>query len=181
MSEKYKIAADTQPHFVTCTITGWVDVFSREAYREKILESLSFCQSEKGLLIHAWVIMSNHLHLIVSSKANALADIIRDFKKYTAKQIIAAIRDNENESRREWMLNLFLYAGSRNGNNKEYQFWKSGYHPIVLDSPVKIEQRLKYLHENPVRAGWVREPQDYKYSSAVDYYTGTKGLLKIEL
>jgi REP element-mobilizing transposase RayT len=124
--------------------------------------------------------MSNHLHLIISSQINRLSDIMRDFKKYTSKQIIIAIQNNERESRKTWMLNMFGYAGRGNNDNKDFQFWRNGYHPIVLDSPMKIEQRLTYLHENPVKAGIVREPQDYKYSSAIDYYTKTKGLLTIE-
>lgn len=181
MSHKYKIAEDYQPHFVTCTVIGWVDVFSREGYKEKIIESLSFCQKHKGLLLHAWIIMSNHLHLVISSQHNRLPDIMRDFKKYTSKQIFVAIENNERESRRKWMLNMFEYAGRNNNDNKDFQFWRNGYHPVLLDCAVKVEQRLIYLHENPVRAGIVREAQDYKYSSAIDYYTKDKGLLTVEL
>jgi putative transposase len=180
MSSKYKVGEDAIPHFVTFTVVGWVDVFSREHYKQIITCSLKYCQENKGLVLHAWVIMTNHVHLIMSSDSNKLEYLVRDIKKYTSKQIIKAIEDNPEESRKEWMLNLFSYAGKCNNKNKDHQFWKQDYHPIELNTPQKVQQRLNYLHNNPVRAGHVWEPWHYKYSSAVDYCTNEKGLLKIE-
>ena len=97
MATRYRFGESQIPHFITCTVVNWIDVFSREQYKEIIIESLKYCIDAKGLEFHAWVIMSNHLHLIVSAKdEEKLADIIRDFKKYTSKQIIKAIDDNQN-------------------------------------------------------------------------------------
>ena len=181
MSSKYKVGEDAIAHFVTFSVVGWIDVFSREQYKELFVESLKYCQATKGLVLHAWVIMTNHVHLIISSKDNELENIVRDLKKYTSKQIIKAIEENTIESRKDWMLNIFSYAGKNNTNNKAYQFWKQDYHPIELNTPEKLNQRFDYLHENPVRSGLVWEPWHYKYSSAIDYYTNELGLLKIEL
>ncbi len=181
MSSKYKVIEDAVPHFVTFTVVGWVDVFSRVLYKDLIVESLRFCQEQKGLEIHAWVIMTNHLHLIISSKESKLPDVVRDLKKYTSKQMLKAIETNNEESRKEWMLNLFAYAGRNNSNNKDMQFWKQEYHPAILDTFEKYEQRMRYLHENPVRSGLVWEAWHYKYSSAIDYYKGEKGLLKLKM
>ena len=181
MSSKYKVGEDAIAHFVTFSVVGWIDVFSREQYKQLFVESLKYCQQHKGLVLHAWVIMTNHVHLIISSKENKLEYIVRDLKKYTSKQILKAIEENNSESRKEWMLNIFSYAGKNNTNNKTYQFWKQDYHPIELDTLEKLKQRLDYLHENPVRSGMVWEPWHYKYSSAIDYYTNEHGLLKIEL
>jgi putative transposase len=180
MSSKYKVGEDAIAHFVTFSVIGWIDVFSRETYKEILINSLRFCQENKGLKLHAWIIMTNHVHLIVSSDSNKIEWLVRDIKKYSSKQIIAAIRENSTESRKEWMLNLFSYAGKSNSNNKEFQFWKQDYHPIELDTAIKARDRLDYLHENPVRSGLVWESWHYKYSSAVDYYTNERGLLKIE-
>ncbi len=180
MSGKYKVGEDAIPHFVTFSVVGWVDIFSREQYKELFVESLKYCQREKGMVLHAWVIMTNHVHLIISSNSNKLQDIVRDLKKYTSKQTIKAIEENNSESRKEWMLNIFSFAGKSNNNNKDFQFWKQDYHPIELNTPEKIKQRLDYLHENPLRSGLVWEPWHYKYSSAIDYYTNEHGLLKIE-
>jgi REP element-mobilizing transposase RayT len=120
----YKIRNQSAIHFVTFAVVEWVDVFTRKDYRDIILESIRFCQKEKGLLLHSWCIMSNHLHLIVSAKDSNLSDILRDFKKFTSKQIITAIENNPGESRKEWMLNIFRQQGSKNSRNSEYQFWR---------------------------------------------------------
>ena len=125
--------------------------------------------------------MTNHVHLIISSETAKLEELIRDIKKFTSKQIIKAITENPEESRKEWMLNIFSYAGKGNKNNKEFQFWKQNYHPVELTMIEMLSQRLEYLHENPVRSGLVWEAWHYKYSSAIDYYTNEKGLLPIEL
>ena len=180
MSSKYKVGEDAIAHFVTFSVVGWIDVFSRECYKEIFVNSLKYCQENKGLKLHAWVIMTNHVHLIVSSDTNKIENLVRDIKKYSSKQIIAAIQESKTESRKEWMLNLFSYAGKNNSNNKDFQFWKQDYHPIELNTADKLKQRLDYLHENPVRSGLVWEPWHYKYSSAIDYYTNEHGLLKIE-
>ncbi len=101
MSSKYKVGEDAIPHFVTFSVVGWVDVFSREQYKELFVESLKYCQQQKGMVLHAWVIMTNHVHLIISSNSNQLENIVRDLKKYTSKQIIKAIQENNSESRKE--------------------------------------------------------------------------------
>ena len=162
-------------------MVGWIDVFSREFYKEIMVKSLEYCIESKGLNLYAWVIMTNHVHLIVSSTTNKIEHIVRDLKKYTSKQIIKAIQENTTESRKDWMLNIFSFVGQNNNNNKDFQFWKQDYHPIELNTNEKLKQRLDYLHENPVRSGLVWEPWHYKYSSAMDYYTTEHGLIKIEL
>ena len=180
MSSKYKVGEDAIAHFVTFSVVGWIDVFSRECYKEIFVNSLKYCQEHKGLKLHAWVIMTNHVHMILSSDTNKIENLVRDIKKYSGKQIIEAIQKSKTESRKEWMLNLFNYAGKNNSNNKDFQFWKQDYHPIELNSANKSKDRLDYLHENPVRSGLVWEPWHCKYSSAIDYYTNEHGLLKIE-
>ncbi len=180
MSGKYKVGDDAIPHFVTFTVVGWIDVFSRECYKEEMLESLRFCIRNKGLVVHAWVIMTNHVHLIVSTNKNRIPDLVRDIKKYTSRQIIELIMQHPQESRRDWMLNIFSFVGKGNKNNKDYQFWQLNYHPVELNTSEKSDKRLRYLHDNPVRSGLVREAWHYKYSSAIDYHTNEKDLLDIE-
>ena len=179
MSGKYRVGEDDVAHFVTFTVVGWIDVFSREQYKEMFVKSLKYCQENKALTLHAWVIMTNHVHLIISSRTNKIDHIVRDMKKYTSKQIIRSIQDNHGESRKEWMLSIFNFTGRNNSNNKEFQFWKQDYHPVELNSAEKLRQRLDYLHGNPVKSGLVWEPWHYKYSSAIDYCTNEKGLLDI--
>jgi putative transposase len=180
MSEKYKIIDSIDPHFVTFTVVGWIDVFSREYYKEIITESLQYCTAEKGLILNAWIIMTNHIHLIIRSDEANLSSLVRDMKKYTSKQIVDAIKLNSKESRRNWLIKMFKCENINLNKSQEYQFWRKGYHPVCLSTSHMINQRLNYLHQNPVKSGLVWEPWHYKYSSAIDYYTNEKGLLTIE-
>lgn len=120
------------------------------------------------------------LHLIISSQDKPLEDIMRDMKRHTSKEITKAIMANTKESRRDWMLWFFKRDGEYNPNNDYYQFWQQGNHPIELWSEDVTRQKLDYLHNNPVVAGWVDEPEDFLYSSARDY-AGRKGLIEISL
>ena len=166
----YKIVNQNHIHFITPTIVGWLDVFSRKIYRDIILESLSYCRKEKGMSIHAYVIMTNHLHLVVSAKEGfKLSDIIRDFKGYTAKRIIEEILHNPKESRSDWMIRLLKYFANENNRNKKYQLWQQNNHPVELVSKMWTGRRIEYVHDNPVRAGLVRRQEDYLHSSASNY------------
>lgn len=180
MSSRYKVQDDQCPHFLTFTVTGWVDVFTRSQYADALLESLQYCIDNKGLRMHAWVIMSNHVHLIASVEEGfSIPGFVRDFKKFTSHKVTSLIEANKRESRKGWMLQLFSFAGKRSGT-KEYQFWQADYHPVRLDNAEMLEQRLNYLHLNPVRAGYVDQPEWYRYSSAVWHVKGESGLLMIQ-
>lgn len=177
--EGYKIRDQYGVHFITFATVQWVDVFSRYCYVETVINSLRYCITEKALKLHAWCIMSNHIHLIASAENGNLSDIIRDFKKFTSNTILTQIENNNEESRRGWMLWLFKQAGANNSNNTIYQFWQQDNQPILLNTPGFTLTKLNYLHNNPVKAGFVEKPEDYLLSSARDY-NGSKGLLPVE-
>ena len=126
---------------------------------------MKYCQANKGLEIYAFVVMSNHIHLLIRSDTGKLSDTIREFKSFTAKQILLAI-DSESESRREWMLNLFEFSAKQHKRNENYQFWTHENHAELVYSNKFIDQKINYIHENPVRAGIVDNAEDYLYSSA---------------
>src|SRR5690606_30159556 len=182
MSDRgYSIRDQYAIHFITFAVVQWIDVFTRKEYTDIVVDSLRFCQLNKGLRIHAWCIMSNHVHLILSTQEPyRLSDTLRDFKRYTPLPVVKAISENQRQSRKRWMLWIFKKAGEDNNRNREFQFWQQGNHPIQCDSNAIIDSRIKYLHENPVRAGIVRKEEEYIYSSALDYYTGESGLIKID-
>ena len=166
-------------YFVTDTVVDWVDIFTRPIYKHIVIESLQYCQEHKGLIIYAWVLMSNHLHAIVGSEGEAkVSDIWRDFKKITSKEIIATIKTEISESRSEWMLNRFEYSGKNDKKIKNYRFWQEGNDAQGIYLNEYFEQKLNYIHYNPVKAEIVNRPEDYRYSSAIDY-AGGKGLLKV--
>jgi putative transposase len=180
MSRNYKFHHPENAYFVTLTIVNWIDVFTRILYREILIDSLKHCIKHKALQIYAWVIMSNHVHMIISTTDKTLPEIMRDLKRHTSKALLQAITDNTQESRKEWMLWHFKRAGQYNPNNKDYQLWQQGNHPIELYGNEVMQQKLDYIHYNPVTTGWVDEPHHYLYSSARDYASG-KGLIDVIL
>ncbi|MEQ9580403.1 MAG: transposase [Marinoscillum sp.] len=122
---------------------------SRPLYKDIIVESLRYCQNEKGLILYAWCVMSNHVHLIVAAQEGGnLSEILRDFKKFTSKKILKEIEENLQESRKNWMLWLFRSAGEKNSNNVKYQFWQQDNRPVELSTNEMKDQRLDYLHNN---------------------------------
>lgn len=166
-------------YFITITVVDWVDIFTRPKYKHIILDSLTYCQKQKGLKIYAWVLMTNHLHAIVSVSGNyTVADVVRDFKKFTGKRILAEIEAEPQESRCEWLRNHFYCVGTKDQIKQNGHFWQEGYYPELIYSYDFYRQKLEYIHDNPVRQEIVSRQEDYLYSSAVDY-AGRKGLIDV--
>ena len=168
MSEKYKVIDSTVPTFITITVVDWVDLFTRPIYCTIIDDSLNYCIKEKGLSVHAYVYMTSHIHLIVTAFDGELQNVIRDFKKFTSKKLVEAIQEHP-ESRREWLLRKFSYEAQKSGRAKNYKLWQDGFHPVILDTLEKIEQRVNYIHYNPVAAEIVFHERDYVNSSCRNY------------
>lgn len=118
MSEKYKIQDQDKLYFITFAVVHWVDTFTRPLYKDIIVDSLQYCQREKGLDIYAWCLMTNHLHLIAGRNGNTkLEDIIRDFKKYTSVHICRQIEENDGESRKKWLLWIFRETAKKSNKH----------------------------------------------------------------
>lgn len=177
MSQTYRIADQSAGHYMTFQVIDWVDIFSRKIYRDILIDSMKFCESRMNLEIYAYVIMTNHVHVIWRAGNDNLSKVLCEFKKYTGRIIIETIA-NEPESRRDWMLKRFEFAAMRNVRNSFHQFWTHENHPVELFSPKFAMQKLNYIHMNPVRAGWVEKPEDYLYSSA-GCYAGLPGLIDV--
>lgn len=156
-------------YYMTMTVVGWVDVFTRPSYKDAIIDSLKHCINKKGLNVFAYVIMTNHIHLLANTDESfKLDDTMRDFKKYTSKKIVKLIQE-EPESRREWLLSLFGLASAESPKHKYYKFWQEGNHAIEIYSEKFVWQKINYIHQNPVRAKFVSKPEDWIYSSARNY------------
>jgi putative transposase len=174
MRSRYKIVELESAHFITCTIVAWLPVFTRPKYLDIITDSLTFCRQQKGLRLYAYVILDNHLHLIVS--ANDLSQGIRDFKRHTAKEILAAA----SQENRQWLLKQFAFFKGVHKVKSQHQVWQEGVHPQAISSEDMLRQKLDYIHYNPVRLGLVDRPEDWRYSSARNYL-GQDGVLEIDL
>jgi REP element-mobilizing transposase RayT len=130
-----------------------------------IVDSLKYCVQNKGMLIYGYSIMPSHAHLIVQSHKNPLGSTIRDFKKFTAAEIVKAIKGGENYHEQ---LKVFQNKATETKRNKFVKVWLDGYHPEIIYSNKFFFQKLDYIHNNPVVAGLVSRPEDY-YSSARNY------------
>jgi len=177
MSRNYKFHNPEGIYFVSFAVVEWIDVFTRNEYKDIILNSLMYCQKEKGMEVFAWCIMTNHIHLIYRSiKSEKPEQVLGDLKRFTSKALVRAIKDNPDESRKEWMLKIFKTSAKKSSNVNNYQFWRHDNKPIELWSNKVMEEKLDYIHNNPVNEGIVSNPEDYLYSSARDY-SGLNGLL----
>ena len=178
MSTGYQIDDQHGLYFLTFTVVDWVDIFSRKSYRDIVIDSFNYCVKEKGLNIFGYVIMTNHVHLIAQSKTGQLSDTIRDMKKYTSRLILETLT-TKPESRREWLLHRFRWNAQQHERSFNYQVWTHENHAVSIFSEQFFRQKLEYIHQKPVRAGWVEREEDYVYSSAKALFTNSKGMVEL--
>ena len=179
MSRKYKFKNPTAAYFVSFATVYWIDVFTRQVYFSILEESITYCRKEKGMEVFAYCFMPSHVHMIFRSENEDPSGLLRDFKGYTARKIIKTIKENMQESRKEWLLWLMELAGAKKSNVNKRQFWQHHNKPIELWSIKVLKQKIDYIHNNPVKQGFVTNPVDWKYSSARNY-TGDETVLKID-
>ena len=178
MSRNYKFHNPQGLYFVSFAVVYWLDVFTRNEYKDALVESIEYCQKNKGMEIAAWCIMTNHVHLVFRiSNGERPEKVLGDLKRFTSKKLVNMIQEHPRENRKEHLLEQFKTAAEGSSNVQKYQFWRHDNKPIELWSNKVIKEKIDYvLHKNPVEAGLVFRAEDYVYSSAVDY-SGEKGLL----
>ncbi len=181
MAYTCSISDGSAMHFITCTVVNWVDVFTRKMYTDIIEDSLNYCIKNKGLIVYGYVIMSNHVHLLLQAKHNNLSDVLRDFKKFTSQHITHAIETNDKESRKRWLLWLLTNEKAADGKPASFRFWQPDNHAEICFGLPFMWQKPSYIHNNPVQAGIVDKEEEYKNSSAADYFHGKQtGSVKID-
>jgi len=174
MRSRYRIIDDEKVYFVTSTTIEWIPVFTEEKYFKIVTGALKYAQENKDLKVYAYVILENHFHLIVSS--NKLSGVLGSLKSYTARMIIDTLKSN----RKEWLLNQLAYYKLKHKVYSDYQLWQEELHPQIIYTAEILNQKIDYIHFNPVRRGYVNEPHHWKYSSAGFYYFGNYGEIKID-
>ena len=166
MSEFLKAHKEGTLYFCTLTVVGWADVFTRARNAQVIIQNLAFCQANKGLELFAYGLMPSHLHLIARVQEGQLSDVLRDFKSFTAKRLLELIANEPGESRKEWLMRLFKEAAQESKQNQDLMFWQKSVHPIEISDAAMFEQKVEYIHNNPVNEGLVTLPEHYAWSSA---------------
>ena len=179
MPDSYTIKDRSLPHFLTWTVHGWHKVFVGDGYKQVLVDCLNYCVAFKGLVVHAWVIMPDHVHLIAGVDPGAsLSAVIRDARRHIARRSLEMMRAEPD------LWSNALGAMRERANElttvSEVKFWKDGSHALPMYNVKFLWQKLNYIHENPVRAGLCDGAEEYLHSSARDY-AGRNGLVKLQL
>jgi len=171
---RYRILEPDRAHFLTDSIVAWLPLFSRPALAEIALDSWRHLQREGRITLYAYVIMENHVHWI--AKGDDLSGAIRSFKSFTAKEMIESLKCASAST----VLQELEYYKLRHKLDCQYQIWQEGSHPQGIADEPMMRQKLEYTHYNPVRRGWVLEPEHWLRSSARNY-AGLPGPLEITM
>jgi putative transposase len=169
---RYRIFETEYPYLLTCTILGWLPVFTRPESVAIVFDSWKYLQQHKGLQIFGYVVLENHLHLIAS--APNLSQVIKSFKMFTARELIKLLESHGAETLLRGLRALKL----QHKTASEYQVWQEGSKPKQISTDEMMIQKLEYVYYNPVKRGYVDEPVHWRYSSARNY-AGMPGLVEV--
>jgi putative transposase len=158
MRTRYKAPIEGT-YFVTSTIVKWKKLFAKDSFANIIIEELKFRKEKKQIELYGYVIMPEHFHLIISSES--IPKVMRSIKSYTAKKIIEKLKEEKRFS----ILTDLKKSKSEFKLQSEYQVWQEGFHPKMILGSEEFEQKMNYMHNNPVKRGLVESPGDWKYSS----------------
>jgi REP element-mobilizing transposase RayT len=173
----WRTTSDANLYFATTTIVKWRPVFVSPAYCSIVIDGLMHCISKKGLHLHGYVIMPTHAHYLMSAAdGRNLSDIMRDFNTHTSREITALLVKEGKDS----LLRTFRGAAMEDDRGNEFKVWQRGFHPIAIESEKFFAQKLEYIHNNPVQAGFVELPEQWEYSSARNYILGDHSMIEIE-
>ena len=168
---RYKLTQPDQAHFVTLTVLHWIPVFTRPDTVDIILNSLRYLMAE-GLQVYAYVILENHLHMVVESPQ--LDKDLARLKSFTAKEIIRYLDENKVKT----ILEQLAFYKKAHKSDRAYQLWQEGVHPELIQDESMMRQKVDYIHHNPVERGYVDRAEYWRYSSARNYL-GQSGLLEV--
>jgi putative transposase len=169
---RYRFGEAQYPHFMTCTVVGWLPIFTRPECAQIVLDSWRFLQEKGRLTVFGYVVLENHVHFVATGEK--LAEEVGDFKSFTARKIIDWLCERGEESLlRQLTAEKNIYKVDR-----LYQLWQEGSHPKQIFDEEMMRQKLEYIHYNPVKRGYVDDPVHWRYSSARNY-VGQPGLLPV--
>ncbi|MDD5036215.1 MAG: transposase [Methylococcaceae bacterium] len=169
---RYRIFDDKAPHFVTCTVLNWIPLFTRPQTVTIVLDALDYRQKQANWRVYGYVILENHLHLVV--QAESLREELPRFKSFTARQLI----DYLKACGAERLLKQLAFFRKAHKRDRDYQLWEEGSHPEMIQNEQILRQKLEYIHQNPVKRGYVDDPTHWRYSSARNY-AGLPGLIPV--
>lgn len=170
---RYKVFEETYPHFVTCTVIHWIPIFTRIESTNIIFESLKYLQKSDNLKIYSYVILENHLHMIISS--DDISKTMKKFKSFTAKELIKLLQ----KSNAKTILDQLAFYKKAHKTQTTYQVWQEGFQPKLIKDEKMMIERINYIHNNPIKRGYIEKAKHWRYSSARDY-EDIEGLIEVE-
>ncbi|EGV16547.1 REP-associated tyrosine transposase [Thiocapsa marina] len=169
---RYRFASPDQPHFMTSTVVEWLPIFTRPETAQLVFDSWAYLQAHEGLRIYGFVVLENHLHIV--AQAPNLPDVWRRFKSYSARTLIDLL---EEQGARRLLDRMGFTFKARRGD-RAYQLWQEGSHPQCIEGETMLRQKLEYIHNNPVKRGFVDDPEHWCWSSARSY-AGRAGVVDV--
>jgi len=170
----YKIYETEYPYFMTSSFVEGLPLFGDRDVAQIMLDSLIFLQHQREVTLYVYVLMENHFHII--AQGNDLAEKMRHLKSYTARKIINTF---EQKKRTRWLRQL-KYAKLKYKAESDHQIWQESFHPKQIIGDSMMIQKVEYIHNNPVKRGYVDYPEDWRYSSARNYL-GKEGIIPVTL
>jgi len=176
---QHTIKKSSSIYYMTITVVEWLTIFQDASILQIIVDALNYAIQEKKLIVYGYCIMPNHLHIIANTEDPIfLKDVMRNFKRFTSRKITAAFIEKSDDWS-QYCISYFKVCGKFHRKNIEYKVWKDGNHAIELYSSKFYHQKLNYIHQNPVRARLVERPEEWVYSSAIDYLGGKSVLVRV--
>jgi REP element-mobilizing transposase RayT len=166
MRSRYRMHEADTTYFVTSTIVEWLPVFTTTACCDILVDALLHSRKHRQLQIYAWVILENHFHAILSGPD--LPMTLGHLKRFTAHALLAQIE----LEKREWLINQLAYYRAAHKKLQAHQVWQEGVHPQQIGTDEMMQQKIDYIHNNPVVRGWVVAPEHWRYSSAHEWLVG---------
>ena len=170
---RYKIYEPTHPHFITCTVLNWISLFTRKESVEILLDSFRYLQRTDNLILYAYVILENHIHIVAQS--DDIAKTMAKFKRHTARELLKLLQRENVKT----ILEQLAFYKKAHKSDRQYQVWQEGLQPKLIQTDAMMKSKINYIHQNPVKRGYIDEASHWRYSSARDY-EGRGGLLEIE-
>jgi REP-associated tyrosine transposase len=152
-------------YFVTLTVIGGIDVFTRYEYCDLLIDNLNYCIAHNRLRVYEYVILPSTLSMVADVREGNFSKALRDFKKQSARQILRAIAELPAESRKEWLIRLFQHYANRYQQNAEHHFWQFGNQPIDLDKLEKAGLPIPSVRDKLLTANFIDTPEHYRYCS----------------
>jgi putative transposase len=171
---RYKVLPNADTYFATCAAVNWLPLFSRTELAQIVLDSMKFMHENKRMVLHAYVVMENHLHIVGSS--DDFSGAMKNFKSFTARSIVDFLCENGPS----FFLEQLRFFRKEHKKNQDYQVWQEGFHPQAILNDAMLKEKIEYIHNNPVKRGYVEYPEHWRYCSAAQY-VGLTGVVPINI